>query len=76
MYLIKLVSHGGKEQFSKFQNFEQIKKEVIHLLDVSGWSNKTQVDLRSVLSCLNYLYNDYRKYKVMQTTSLTKFLNW
>ncbi len=75
-YLIKLFPHRGKEQFKKFKNFEEIKKEAIQLLDISGWDNKNQVDLRSVRSCLIFIYGDFRNYRLTKTTSLNKFLNW
>lgn len=76
MYIIKLFSHSGHVKFEKWENFNAIKKEVIKILDVRGHDNKSTVDLRSLLSCLNYIYSDYKLFRVKKTNSYKVFYQY
>lgn len=75
-YLIKLFPHSGPEKYTKFDCFKTIKDEALKLLDAKGWDNKDDVDLRSVHSCLSFVYNDFRNYRLIKTTSFKKYINW
>jgi len=79
MYILVTGERKGTNQKCTFgfQNEAEIKEEVIKVLDARGWDTKNQVDLRSISSCLNYLYNDkYINLKHTFTTSFDKYIQY
>ena len=67
----------GKEEHFSYENFDELKKDVIKLLDSRGWDNKGKVNVGSVRSCLRYLYRGkYKDIKYTYTTSFNKFVEY
>ena len=80
MYILVKCKHKrtGQNCTKGYENFDEVKGEVVKILDAKGWDNKERVDLRKALSCLEYIlgeeytniqyklsssYSNYYKYK-------------
>lgn len=67
----------GKKYTKGYENFEELKEEVVKILDGRGWDNKERVDLRSVSSCLDYvLEGNYRNITHKLSLSHNKFMEY
>lgn len=70
-YLVTYREYGKRNKV--FDGFGEIKEAVIKQLDGRGWDNKETVDLKSVKSCLDYLFDDV---SFQKTTSFKKSLEF
>lgn len=56
---------------------EELKKEVVKILDARGWDNKHLVDLRKARSCIEYILGGrYRDIEYKFSSSYNKYLNY
>ena len=77
MYILVDCEHcrSGQKVTKGYESFQEIKDEVISILNSRGWDNKNQVDLRKVCDCLNYILNgNYKNIKYKFTPSYNKYL--
>lgn len=64
----------GTEKHFSYMDFSEIKEDVIKLLDARRWRTKNKVNIGSIRSCLNYLYEKkYTNIKYTCTSSFDKF---
>lgn len=76
MYILVTCKRArtGRKQTFAYESMEEIKKEVIKILDNRGWDNKVSVDLRSMQSCLEYILDgDYTSIKYKLSASFKKY---
>jgi hypothetical protein len=73
-YYILQYKQFGEDQYTPFDGVTAIKEAVIDKLDSRGWDNKDKVDMRSVNSMANYLYENLKK--VIRTKSFEKYLSY
>lgn len=67
MYLFLNKRGSTRVKVIHYDNFNNIKKRVISILDSHGWDNKSEVDMRSLRSCINYIYYpDYELQRIVK----------
>ena len=68
---------NGKRYTKAFESFDELKGQVVNILNARGWDNKGTVDLRKTNSCLNYvLSGNFRDIEYKFTTSYSKFMDY
>lgn len=75
-YLVDFTKYYGGRMKTAFNGFDEIKKECVEKLNGRGWSDKSQVDLRNLKSCIDYLFTDAWNVQVKKSTSYNKFMNY
>lgn len=63
----------GRKCTMAFEDFKDLKDSCITDLDSCGWDRKDSVDLRSIESCVKYLFNDHRGITYHKSTSYHKY---
>lgn len=78
MYILVTFNRYSQKvnRTTAFENFEELKKEVIEKLNGRGWYDKKSVDLRSLKSCIDYLFVDCWHVRVQKSTSYKKYINY
>lgn len=79
MYILVNCKHARTNQkcTKGYKDFNELKEEVINILDARGWDNKEAVDLRKVQSCLEYvLEGNYNSIEYKLTNSLNKYIKY
>ena len=66
----------GRECTMAFDSFEELKDSCIKNLEVCGYDDKSSVDLRSVESCVRYLFSDHREITYHKSTSYNKYIEY
>ena len=74
--LIDYISNYSGKCTMSYEDFADLKGSVIDKLDGRGWDNKHNVDLRSLRSCIDYLFSDYRSVGYKKSKSYKKFCEY
>ena len=76
MYILVTCKKQGKyrKRTLAFNGEDEVKSEVVKLLDARGWDDKHKVDLRKLQSCLEYILDGtYTDIKYKFSSSLKKY---
>ena len=74
--LIDFISNYSGKCTMSYENFKDLKGSVIDKLNGRGWDDKYRVDLRSLNSCIDYLFTDYRSVNHKKSKSYKKFCEY
>ena len=66
----------GRKSTMAFEDFADLKDSCITRLDGNGWYDKDKVDLRSIDSCVKYLFDDHREVTYKLSKSRNKFYDY
>ena len=73
-YYILQYRQYGQVHNALYDDVTAIKEAVINKQDLRGWSEKGEVDMRSVNSMANYLHENLLQ--IIKTKSFKKYLNY
>lgn len=71
--LVDFTDRYGKPHTMSYYDFKDLKNSVVARLDGRGWDDKYKVDFRSLVSCINYIFGNYRNVNCKKSKDDKKF---